>query len=474
MRTPWWQPVLFAALAGGMGWGIRGQYGHETGAMIAGLLVSLTLIYLLCPRSDWPSLFRAAAWGTLAMGIGGSMTYGQTLGLTHDPNLVGNDAAYWWGLLGCAVKGGIWIGIGGLFLGMGLGGVRYRPGEMLLFLLALVGMFYMGIALLNEPFDPAAKELPAIYFSDHWHWEPGKALEPRPEVWGGLLAVLAAGIIYTAVARKDALARNMALWGVLGGAIGFPLGQSVQAWHAWNPEVFTQGFWVNLEPHINWWNMMETTFGAVMGAVLGLGLWMHRRRIRLAPISGEDRVSLPTEMGVLVVHLPLLISVAFVTFRPVDALYDWGIVMIILPVVAVTGGRVWPFLQLLPLTLLPIAGKTLRDLAYTNDAIAPVPGWVVYLIIPVGIALAVAVYLARKVAQGALQRDPVGPLLLLCAWGYFLLNFAIFRFPWPWAEWTARTPNAIIFTICIVGLTIMVAVGLGRKNVAGQPEAPAP
>ncbi len=33
----WWQAVLYAALAGGMAWGIRGQYGHETGAMIAGL-----------------------------------------------------------------------------------------------------------------------------------------------------------------------------------------------------------------------------------------------------------------------------------------------------------------------------------------------------------------------------------------------------------------------------------------------------
>ena len=44
--TPWWQPVVFASLAGGMAWGIRGQYGHETGAMIAGVLVSLTIVAL--------------------------------------------------------------------------------------------------------------------------------------------------------------------------------------------------------------------------------------------------------------------------------------------------------------------------------------------------------------------------------------------------------------------------------------------
>jgi hypothetical protein len=146
-----------------------------------------------------------------------------------------------------------------------------------------------------------------------------------------------------------------------------------------------------------------------------------------------------------------------VALRPVDALYDWGIIMVILPFVGCAGGRAWPLLQILPLTLLPIAGKTLRNLAYENEAIAPALGWLVYVIVPLGIALAVAVYLARKVAQGALERDPLGPLLLLCAWGYFLLNFAIFRFPWPWAEWTGRTPSAIIFTVCVVGLTVMVA-----------------
>ena len=33
-----WLTLVLTAAAGGMGWGIRGQYGHETGAMIAGVL----------------------------------------------------------------------------------------------------------------------------------------------------------------------------------------------------------------------------------------------------------------------------------------------------------------------------------------------------------------------------------------------------------------------------------------------------
>ena len=39
-NPPLWLAMLATSMAGGMGWGIRGQYGHETGAMIAGALVS--------------------------------------------------------------------------------------------------------------------------------------------------------------------------------------------------------------------------------------------------------------------------------------------------------------------------------------------------------------------------------------------------------------------------------------------------
>ncbi len=44
--------------------------------------------------------------------------------------------------------------------------------------------------------------------------------------------------------------------------------------------------------------------------------------------------------------------------------------------------------------------------------------------------------------------------LLLATWMYFLLNFAFFRWPWPWAAWTIRTPNALIFAVCTLGLTV--------------------
>src|SRR5262249_27308672 len=90
---PLWKAIVFTGLAGGLGWGIRGQYGHETGAMIAGVLVALTLTLLFRPGADSLSIARAVALGTIAFGFGGSMTYAQTVGLTHDAPVIGNWAA---------------------------------------------------------------------------------------------------------------------------------------------------------------------------------------------------------------------------------------------------------------------------------------------------------------------------------------------------------------------------------------------
>ena len=133
--------MLFASLAGGMGWGIRGQYGHETGAMLAGLLVALVLVYFFAYQFTPINIAKVVAMATVAIGFGGSMTYGQTLGLTQDIPLIGNIAALRWGLIGTFIKGSIWIGFFGLFLGLGLGGKKYSPSELLLIL--FVSIFFL-------------------------------------------------------------------------------------------------------------------------------------------------------------------------------------------------------------------------------------------------------------------------------------------------------------------------------------------
>jgi len=390
------------------------------------------------------------------MGFGGSMTYGQTVGLTQDAPLIGNWAALRWGILGLAIKGGIWIGFAGAFLGMGLGGVSYRPREVFFLMLCLLGLCALGIWTLNEPFDPAHKVVPRIYFSDDWRWEPGADLKPRREVWGGLLLALTGLIGYTRLRRHDLVASRLALWGVLGGALGFPLGQSLQAFHAWNLEFFRGGWWANIDPLINWWNLMETTFGAVMGAALGLGLWLNRQRIATLRYELPPALTPTIECLLLAPHVALLVAVEFLSVYWVDVFYDFGLVMGLIPVVAVAGGRWWPYLLMLPVTVLPIAGKTLRQVAYKEHAISIVPGWVLYVVLPLAVTTAAAVLLARTSARPREAHTFLRPAMLLATWLYFGLNFAFFRFPWPWSAWTSRTPNAIVFALCAIGLTVAV------------------
>ena len=59
--------IVLTAMAGGMGWGIRGQYGHETGAMISGVLMGFTLVLLFTPNAT--SLHGARSVALLAIGI---------------------------------------------------------------------------------------------------------------------------------------------------------------------------------------------------------------------------------------------------------------------------------------------------------------------------------------------------------------------------------------------------------------------
>ena len=457
--------VLLSALAGGMAWGIRGQYGHETGAMIAGLLVGLVLVLQLGRGLTALGAIRAVAMATIAMGFGGSMTYGQTVGLTHDAALVGNWAALRWGLLGLAIKGGLWIGFCGLFLGAGLGGVRYRWREMVGIMAGLLVCYAVGVWLLNRPFDPGNKVLPRIYFSASWEWLPQATLKPRPECWGGFLFALVGGMLWMGRFKRDGLAVRMALWGLSGGALGFPIGQCIQAFHAWNPQLFAEGFGARLQGVMNWWNWMETTFGFVMGGTLGFGLWRNRQRI--AEATGKEEAPLPwgVEFIWVAVHTILMVWEEFGSVGWINAFYDPGLILGFIPMVAVVSGRWWPFWLALPVTVIPIAGKTLRNLVMEASWMTPWVGWTVFVVGPVGVAILLAWRLGRRARAGAGAATVAAPMLLATAGMYFGLNYAFFRFPWPWQPWTARTPNSLFF---IVALLALLALAHRRGKTSGS------
>ena len=446
--------MLLGAMAGGLGWGIRGQYGHETGAMIAGLLVSLVLVLMFRPSASSLLVARAVGFCTAAIGFGGAMTYGQTVGLTQNAGVVGNWAALGWGMLGLGLKGALWIGFAGAFLGMGLSGVRYRSWEMAMVLGGLLILMLAGMWVLNLPFDPTTRALPRVYFSSNWHWYPlaGEELKPRREFWGGFLFALAGLILYLGWFRRDRLARNMALWGCLGG-LGFPIGQSLQAWHAWHLDLFKDGSLAKLDHVINWWNFMETTFGLVLGATLALGLWLNRKRIATLEEPGEVTMKPLLEFALLGIHVPLLCLWEFGSLGVLDSVGDLGIPRSLIPLIGIAGGRYWPYLMTLPIVALPILGKSAAEFGF--DPAASVTTATVF----VGIPFLLLTAAAFRFGRGSIEwtrgnaHNYLRPALLIATWLYFGLNYAFFKFPWPWAAWTVRTPNSIVFGVCAIALT---------------------
>ena len=101
--------ILLAALSLSIGWGVRGNWGHEFGAMIPGALAAMA-VCLTSGRPDWRErVAYFAFFGALGWSFGGSMSYMQVVGYTHSGHFL--SMAYGFACL--FVIGFLWGAIGG-------------------------------------------------------------------------------------------------------------------------------------------------------------------------------------------------------------------------------------------------------------------------------------------------------------------------------------------------------------------------
>ena len=256
----------------------------------------------------------------------------------------------------------------------------------------------------------------------------------------------------------------IAVVGFLAGGIGFPAGQCVQAYHAWNPHLYQTGLLGMLEPHMNWWNMMEITFGLIFGAILGIGLCVNQPLIARGETNDEVVLAPLMELLLVAVYVCVLTEAEFWGMGLLSNLGPKGIVVAALPLFGILGGRLWPYLVALPLVAGPIAGKTLREMCYRNEEFPRPIGWLVLMVIPLGLLFWRALSLANRGRKGEKCGAFAREGLLLATWFFFGMNLVFFRFPWPWDPWTGRTPSAIIFTICAIALTA-AALFRGRRQL---------
>lgn len=457
--------LLLAALAGGMAWGIRGQYGHETGAMIFGVLVGFVVVLVHLPAASPLQAARTIGLFTLAIGFGGSMTYGQTIGLTMDDAVHGNvaephwnAAAYRWGMLGLAIKGALWIGFGGLFLGIGLGGKRYSPREMLGLGTAMLALFFFGRWLLNTPFDPEHRQLPFLYFSDHWQWEAAENVKPRREVWGGILFAFCGALSYLMAVKHDRLAINLALWGTIGG-LGFPVGQWFQAAAKWDPEMFHNSSWWQIG--VNTWNMMEVTFGMVAGFCIACGCWVNRCRIVQSKAGDECFLSTSAEGWLISSYVYVLLVGWYFENSVLIMVHEYGLLLGLLPMIVMVQGRFAPFLYVLPIAALSPIVKTFLARFRDTDSTSTSAGLVFVVTIPLAALTWLALDCARRSIAGWSMRAFAGIGLAVTATLYFWLNFTFFSFPWGWfTDWRGLLAQNQSGGIYVVGWLVLLTAGI--------------
>ena len=101
--------VAATALSLSIGWGIRGNFGHEFGAMIPGALAAMAAV-ILSGRADWWSrIAHFAFFGALGWSFGGSISYMQVIGYTHS----GDSVSVLYGFACLFVIGFLWAAMGG-------------------------------------------------------------------------------------------------------------------------------------------------------------------------------------------------------------------------------------------------------------------------------------------------------------------------------------------------------------------------
>lgn len=280
-----WTYLIFPGLAMLLGWGLRGHIGGGPfGAMIPGAMVALAISMLLGFRAGFTSLI--VVFSVVGIGLGGEMTYGQTLGFLRNPETM------WWGTLATTIKGAVWGLGGGALIGLGLIHKRIPKKTIIMaFVVLLVGIL-LGFKLINDT--------KFIYFSDPIN-------KPRSESWGGLLfgAMAVLGYLKLKIETTDfKIVLRFALWGLISGGLGFGIGGFWMVWGSYMPGVLFK----------SWWKMMELTFGLLLGAGLGYAAWLSRDDFDRE--KEVEEVSVPRDTWKELV-LILLISSGVYLFYPI-------------------------------------------------------------------------------------------------------------------------------------------------------------
>ena len=210
--------IFLTGLSLSIGWGIRGNFGHEYGAAFAGCLAAIA-IALLAGREDWQKRVPYFAFfGALGWGFGASQSYMQVLSYTES----GHAASQLYGYLAVFLIGFLWAGMGGA--GTAFAGVASREQLVKIFRPLF---FVFGAWLLLDTFEePVAHWLQSgISFDGTWSRHKNPLYWFDADYLPAAFALLGAGV-YDLVQRKSEKNRLYLPAFLAGGAL---LGWGIQA-----------------------------------------------------------------------------------------------------------------------------------------------------------------------------------------------------------------------------------------------------
>lgn len=325
---------LAAALSLWLGWGIRGNYGHEYGAMIPGALAALA-VALMSGRPDWHRRAAEFAWlGALGWSFGGSISYMQVVAYTHS----GHSPSVLYGFACLFVIGFLWAAPGGM--GTALAAIaprRFLADLVLPMSLVFVLWWLQGLAI-----EPALRSLGVdlFWFDTDWlaaslailgglatvairrrlddagglvlsmaiGWWMGFAVlvlgldlhmtPPRGDNWAGCVGLTLGALVWLARCGLGQAARAGLVCGFIGG-IGFAAASMLKLVE------------VTCGLETNWHSILEQTTGAFNGLALAMAM---------APLSRftppPDELDAPPGSG---------------RYRPDAAVFALGFVVLAIP-----------------------------------------------------------------------------------------------------------------------------------------------
>lgn len=265
---------VFVALAVGLGWAIRGDFGHLIGAMYPGAALGLGFAYVSGQRRLFRWMPVVATLTGLGIGAGGYTSYGLLHGYAQSDTVLN----YGYGFFALFMQGGVW----GVFAGAAVGlllerteprAIDWAGAVATVFLTGIVFQFLVTTVI-------------------GFHVNP-----PRSDASVGYVGG-AMGLFAWLVMTKKRCAFKGALFGFLGFGLGMSLGRLLGnlANVAQEPFGFT----------INTWNVMEMSVGLIGGFIFTFGMLGKR-----AP----DRMEEPPAPALAAVGAAYVLSLILILHR---------------------------------------------------------------------------------------------------------------------------------------------------------------